>query len=878
MALWRQLIRGVRALARRAETDRELDDEVQDYLERAAAAHVGGGRTHDEAMRLARRELGGTTVVREQMRSVGWENAVDALAGDIRYALRQLRASPGFTVVTVLTLALGLGATTAIFSAVDPILFEPLPYPDAGRVATIWEVRPDGSHGDGTFGMARSLAERTRSFEVVAAFKPWQPNFVTPGLPERLEGQRVGAGYFRALGIAPALGRDLIAADDRAGGPNVVILSDGLWRRRLGADPAVLGRRITLGDDAFTIVGVMPAGFENVLAPKAEVWAPLQYDLSQGRAWGHHLNLVGRLRQGVTYDQAARELGVLGQRVIDAQRPQTYGRDVRFSVTSLQQEIARGVRPALLAVLGAVVLVLLIACVNVTNLLLARGLHRRGELALRAALGAGRGRLVRQLLTESIVLAGVGGIVGTGFALLGVRALVALGPEGLPRIGAIRVDGTVLAFAAAITTLVGVAFGMIPALHAARSDLHGDLQVGPRRAAGGHRRTRSALVVAEVALALVLLVSSGLLLRSLQRLFAVRSGFDPEQVLTMQVQTSGQRYRDDSTTYRFFERMLEAARRVPGVVSAGLSSQLPLSGDLDLYGVHFEWNPGQRPEDDRSAFRYAVSPGYIETMRIPLRRGRSLREHDDAAAPLVALINESFAARVFAGADPIGQRLRVGPDAGPAYTIVGVVGDVKQASLATAKTEAVYVTPSQWHFADNVMSLVVRTRGDASAMAPAIREAVWSVDKALPVARVATMDDLVAASAGERRFALVIFEAFALSALVLAAAGIYGVLAGSVAERTREIGVRAALGATRRSIVGLVVRQGLTLTALGVALGLAGAVAASQWLVAMLFGVSHLDPLTYGSVVLLLGLVALIACGVPAWRAAQVDPARTLRE
>jgi len=375
----------------------------------------------------------------------------------------------------------------------------------------------------------------------------------------------------------------------------------------------------------------------------------------------------------------------------------------------------------------------------------------------------------------------------------------------------------------------------------------------------------------------VLLVGTGLLLRSLQRLFAVAPGFEPSRLLTMQVQTSGHRFDEDSTTYRFFEEALEAARQVPGVMAAALTSQLPLSGDEDIYGVHFEASPSQRAEEDHGAFRYAVTPGYMETMRIALRQGRTLEEHDRSGAPLVALINESYARREFPGIDPIGQRLRIGPMDGPLYTIVGVIGDVRQMSLAISQSDAVYTTPSQWRFADNAMSLVIRTRGDPTALVPAIREAVWAVDKDQPIVRVATMDDLVAASAAERRFALILVEAFALAALVLAAAGIYGVLSGRVAERTREIGVRSALGASRGNILTLVVGQGMTLTGLGVSIGLAGAALASEVMVAMLFGVSHLDPVTYLGAIALLGAVAVIACGVPAWRAAQVDPASTLR-
>jgi putative ABC transport system permease protein len=452
---------------------------------------------------------------------------------------------------------------------------------------------------------------------------------------------------------------------------------------------------------------------------------------------------------------------------------------------------------------------------------------------------------------------------------------LALSPPGLPRAAAIAVDASAFAFGLIVTSLIGLAVGLIPALQAAREDPHGSLQLGSRRAAGGHGRTRSVLVVAEVALALTLLVTSGLLLRSVERLFAVAPGFSPSHLLTMQVQTSGHRFDAEGASARFFEQALAAVRRVSGVASAALSSQLPLSGDNDLYGVHFDPPFSSDPGEVNGSFRYAVSPGWFETMRIPLRRGRLLAEHDGAGAPRVCLISEALAKRRLPGLNPIGRRLRIGE--GPLYTVVGVVGDVKQMSLARNESDAVYVTASQWRLEDGAMSLVVRADGDPAALSPAVRAAVWSADKDQPIVRVATMDSLLAASAAERRFALILFEAFALAALVLAAAGIFGVLSGSVAERTREIGIRSALGATRRDVVALVVRQGMALTGLGVAIGAAGAAAATRAIVALLFGVSRLDPVTYSAVIALLGGVALIACGVPAWRAARVDPAATLR-
>jgi putative ABC transport system permease protein len=877
MSFLRRFARGFRALSNRSAVDRDLSDEIDHFVEQAAAIHIANGVPRETALRAARLELGGVTNVSEQMRRGGWEHLVQTTIADLRYAARRLRSTPAFTLVTVLTLALGVGAATAIFSAVNPILFESLPYPAANRLVMIWEMGDDGARIEGTFGMHRGLSERSRSFEGIAAVRSWQPTLTGTERPERYDGQRVSASYFSVLGRPPAIGRGFLASEDLPGGPNVAVLSDRLWRGRFGADPAIVGSVITLDDVGFEVVGVMPPDFENVLAPSAALWTTLQYDMSQGRAWGHHLRLVGRLRPGITLRDASRELQTIANDVLREQRPETYGSTVSIAAISLQDDVTRGVRPALVAIIGAVVLLLLVACVNVTNLLLARGVQRRGEFALRAAMGAGRGRLVRQMLTESLVLALVGGGVGMLVATLGVRALVALSPPELPRVTAIELNGTVLAFGLLITTLIGVAFGLAPALQAVHADVARDVHHTSRRTIGGHRRVRATLVVAEVALAMMLLVSSGLLLRSLQRLFDVATGFESRGMLTMQVQASTRRFADDSSMTRFFQQTLDAARRVPSVTAAALTNQLPLSGDQDLFGVHLDPPLSTDPGEVRGTYRYAVSPGYVEAMGIPLRRGRTLTDQDIAGAPPVALISESLARRRLAGTDPIGRRVRIGAPDSPRFTIVGIVGDVKQLSLAANESEAVYVSMSQFQFADNAMSLVVRGRGDVSLLAPSIRDAIWSVDRDQPVVRVATMDALLAASAAERRFALILFEAFALSALVLAAAGIYGVLAGSVAERTREMGVRAALGASRRDILGMVVKQGMTLTGVGTAVGAAGAAAATQAIVAMLFGVSPLDPVTYLGVVALLAGVALIACAVPAWRAARIDPASTLR-
>jgi putative ABC transport system permease protein len=882
MSLWRQISRGLRVLTSRTAADRDVADEVAHFLEESEAAALKRGLSPEEARRAARLEVGSGLAIREQIRDGGWEHVVDTVLADLRFGARRLRANPGFAAISVLTLAVAIGASTAIFSAASPVLFEPLPYPHADRVLTIWDTSAAGSRLDVTFGTYRELVERSPSFESMAVMRAWQPTLTGPAEPERLEGQAVSADYFRVLGVTPAIGRGFEPADDRVNGPRVVIVSHGLSTRRFGGDGGIVGRDIALDGLLFTVVGIMPRGFDNVLAPAADIWRPLQYDAalpaSQGREWGHHLRMAARLRPDANLARAAAEIDRTARTPVpEFTRPPWASLRSGLIVSRLQDDVTRAVRPALLAVFGAVLLLLAIACVNVANLLLARGEQRRGEFAMRAALGAPRSRLLRQLLTESLLMATLAGAGAIAVAALGVRVLVSLAPAGLPRVEAIQLDRAVFVFALGLTIVVGVLVGLAPAIHAVSRDLHAAVQHGSPRTAGGRRWPRRALVVAEVALALVLLVGAGLLLRSLQQLFAIPPGFDASNVLTLQVQTSGPRFSDDPATHRFFAAALDAVRRVPGVETAAFTSQLPLSGDSDQYGVHFEPAAAPPTDEDQGAFRYAISPDYLSALKIPLLGGRRLDETDAAGAPRAVLISDSLARRRFPGRDPIGQRLRIGPDSGPPFTIVGVVADVKQMSLAASRPDAVYLTTTQWFSADRALWLVVRARGDAAALAPAIRAAVWSVDKDQPIVRAATLDSLLAATAAERRFALVLFEAFGLVALLLAATGIYGVLATDVAARTREIGVRSALGASRSSILAMIMGQGLLLTMAGVAAGLAGAALASSGLVSLLFGVSRLDAATYAAVVATMLLVAAAACWLPARRASRIDPALTLR-
>jgi len=862
------VLRRIIAIFRRRDSETQLDVEIRDHLDTLTSDYVQRGFGSAAARAAARRDFGGVDQMKEAYRDQQGLPWVDALAQDISYGVRTFRRDPTFSAVAILTLAFGIGVVVAIFGAVKAVLLDPLPYPRAERLVAIAEMQRDGSRNAGTFGMYRGLAERALVFESLAVAKVWQPTLTGGGRPERLEGQRVSAAYFDVLKVPPARGRALQPDDDRRGGPNVVVLSDGLWRRRFAADPSIVGRIIRLDDEAYTVIGVTPVGFADALAPSVQIWSALQYDMSLGAAWGHHLRTIGRLRPDVAVDRASREVDAAGRAVLDEQHPATYSADARFSVVPLDDEMVRSVKPSLVAVMGAVSLVLLIACINVTNLLLARGARRRQEFSMRIALGAGRSRLVRQLLTESLVLAAVGGVLAVVVAYAGVRVLAAFVPPELPRAASISVDASVLMFAIGLASLVGVLVGLAPAFDSLQHP------AAAARTMTSRVTTRRVFVVAEVALAVVLLVTAGLLLHSLRRLFAVSPGFEPSNVVTMQVQTSGRRF-DKATTDRFFDRALTAVRDVRGVRVAGFTSQLPLSGDDDEYGVRFE-------EDDARAgssiFRYAVSDGYFDAIGIPLRHGRVINTGDSETTPHVAVISESLARRRFGSTDPIGRRLHLGPPDAPWYTIVGVVGDVRQVSLAITQPDAIYIPARQSWFVDRARSLVARVQGDVDPMAPAIRDAIWTADKDQPVLRIAKMDDLVAASAAARRFALELFEAFALAALGLAGLGLYGVLAGSVAERSREIAIRSALGASRSTVLGLVVRQGMVLTTAGIAVGVGGALAAGRAIAILLFGITPLDPVTYGGVITSLLVMALLSSSVPAWRAVRIDPATALRQ
>ena len=891
MTWWRQFSRGVGGLLHRSERDSAIDDEVEHYFREAVEDWRRRGLSEEEARCAVRLEMGSQHAAEEQLRSYGWEDAVRTFFSDLRFAARQMRSNPGFTAISAITLALGIGASTAIFSAVNPILFKPLPYPHPGRILMIWNTW-QGARSEMAFGTWRELSQRSHSFESTAIFEPWQPAMTGGREPQRLEGQSVSAGFFRVLGVAPVLGRDFRTADEGPNKPGVVILSDKLWRHLFAADPRILGRTVKLDGDLYTVIGVLPRGFEDVLSPSAELWAPDQYDSSEITRefntweWGNHLRMVGRLRPGVTRAEAGSELDQIARTPWPQfPRPRWAALQRGLIIDSLQDDIAHTVKPALLAVFGAVLIVLAIACANVTNLLIARGAHRTGEFAVRGALGASRLRIARQLVTESLLLSSLGGALGIAAAWAGVRVIVALSPAQLPRLDAISFDPAAFLFGFVLISLIGLTAGLFPALHISRNDLQSGLQQASRRTTGRHLWTRRALAVAEIAMALILLVSAGLLLRSMQRLLSVSPGFNPSNLLTMQVVTSGHKFDNlasdpgggDRVRRRFFAQALDAVRRVLGVESAAFTSLLPLSDDPPVVGQYGAQFADQDSESGYNVFRYAVSPDYCETMGIPLISGRLLDERDTAGAPQAALISESLARRHFGSRNPIGSRLHVGPRDRPWYTVVGVVGDVKQTSLSLDDDDAVYLSTEQTWFADDTLSFVIRTHGSAAALLPQVKSAIWSVDKNQPIVRVLTMDRMVAITEAQRRFILILFEAFGVVALLLAAVGLYGVLSGGIAERMHEIGVRMALGASRGDILALAFRDGMQVVLWGMTIGACGALAASRGISSLLFGTSTLDPVSWLGMITLLAAVAAAACWVPAWRGANVDPVCTLR-
>jgi putative ABC transport system permease protein len=817
---------------------------------------------------------------------------IDSVRQDVRFALRGLRRRPGFTALVVLTLALGIGANSAIFSVVNGVLLRPLPYQRPGEIATLWMRWPSNQHGELSQPEYWDLTEQSRSFTRLAAYANGSLTLTGSGQPERLNAGAVSAGLLPLLGVAPALGRAFSPEDDQPGRPVVVLLSDGLWRRRFGADRHVIGRSLRLDDAPATVIGVMPPGFQlptDYTGPGMDLWAPLQLDPAVDRSergW-HWVRVVGRLRPGVDIAAASREVTVLATRMRETYPGEYKSAFSGFAVTAAE-DLVGDVRPAILVLLGAVGLLLLIACANVASLLLARAEARQREVAVRTALGAGAGRMVRQLLTESLVLAGAGGVLGLLLADWGVRVLIATAPPTLPRLDAIETDGWVLGFTLLVTTATGVLFGLLPALQAARPDLTVALAEGGRSgASAGRQRFRRGLVVAQIALAVVLVSTAGLLLRSFERLRGVDPGFDPGGLLTAQVELSPVRYDSAAKIRAFYDQLVPALERLPGVQSAAAVRALPMTGRLEIgdwsFVVEGRHSTPPTPADRINADWQSLTPNYFRTLRIPVLQGRAFEDADRHGGQEVVLVNRTLARTAWPDGNVVGQRILLGGGGVDSVwrTVVGIVGDVRHRGLSADPRPEMYLPYDQFPAGtgtpNRTMRLVLRTGGDPAALAPGLRAAVAALDPDLPVTEVQTMESALGAWAAERRLTMVLVAGFAVLALTLGAVGVYGVMAHLVVQRTREIGVRIALGAAPGAILGLVLSQGAWLAGAGIGLGLLAALAASRLLTSLLFDVAPTDPPTYLVTVAALLAVAAAAAVIPARRATRTDPVEALR-
>ena len=872
-----KLRRRARLVVDRAAVEREMRDEMRFHLEMEAEELTRFGAEQSEARRLAQRRFGGVARYEDEARDARGGRWLEQLRQDTRYALRVLGRGRGFVVVAVLTLALGVGANTAIFSVVRGVLLRALPYPDPERLVAVQSV----INGSPTAVSPPDFVDwraQAKSFSGLAAYFLSTTNLTGTGEPERLTQARVSANFFDLLGVRPARGRGFLPGEDAVEAPRVAILSDGLWRRRFGAEPSSVGRTIRLDDFPTTVVGIAPP--ELKLPVGVDLWLTTRFEprdvdpRARGARW---IAVVGRLASGATLAGARAEMAAIANRLALADPRHDGG--VTSRIATLQEDLVGGVRAPLLILLGAVGFVMLIACVNVASLALGRTAARETELTVRVALGAGRGRIARQILTENLVLAIGGGIAGLALAILGTRALVALAPGDLPLVHAVHVDGVVLSFSLAVTLLSGVAFGVVPALQASRQGIEARLRSGGRGLSLGSGRLRRVLVVTEVALAMTLLAGAGLLVRSLARLSSVDPGFRTDHLATFSVTLSPVRYPDAARQEQFTRQLETRLQRLPGVTSAGVSFALPLTNS----GFGFTFAIGGRPEvsgpeEPRAQVRIAT-PDYFRAMGIPIVRGRGFTARDDETAPHVILISQEAARRYWPNEDPIGQTLMTGWGRDETHrfggTIIGIVGDVRQFSLAMAPLPEIYGPLAQRPLDE--LSVVVHSTSPAATVLTAARETVRELDAELPIYDVRSYDDIVRESIAERRFYVTLLATFAGLALVLAAIGIYGVIAYSVQQRRRELGIRIALGATRERVIGLVMRQGMALTTAGALIGLGIAGLLTRVLRGQLYEVSATDPLTFVLVPLLLVVVALVACVVPARRAVAVDPATTIR-
>jgi predicted permease len=875
----RVLASRILALFRRSRLETDLNEDIQAHLEMLVTENIQHGMSPEEARYAARRSFGGVEQMKEIYRSQRSLQSLETLVQDLRYGIRQLRRNPGFAAVVIVTLALGIGATTAIFSTVNGILFRPLPYPRSDRLISVLQAGP-GIGNPVSYPNFFDWQAQNHVFSGMASYHGAEFTLTGAGEPLHVRGETVSAGLFGLLEVKPFIGRGFEPQDDQRGA-NVVILSHSLWRDRFHSDRSVVGRSAALDNKTFTIVGVMPAGFQFPPAGHTDLWTSVAVDwesgsnIMTGRAYTT-LSVIARLRPDVGLAGAQADMDVIARRL--AQKyPQSNARQMTVRITRELDSIVGNVRFPLLIVLGVVVGVLLIACANVANLSLARNATRGREIAIRSALGAHRARLFRQLISESLLLALFGGAAGIVLAAWGAQALVHVAPENLPRIQRISVDWRVVVFALVLSLVTGALFGILPALVSSKTSLAGCLkEAGPASSHGiSQRRLRGGLVIGEIALALMLLVGAGLLIATYLRLDHVDPGFDPHNILTFSLDLPSPPY-TRAAQKNFMDQLLPRLRSIPGVRSAAVDWTLPFSAEVDSAGVDFEgrrFAPGYTP----SIRLDAVTPGYFRMMSIPLLRGRTFNDRDTASSLPVVMVNEAFARKYFPRGGVIGKRIRPTISVGstlPWREIVGVVGNTKLGGLAENFQPEYYLPFAQFPVFNTI---VLRTQVKPLTLVPAARTVIASMDKNVPVYDVSTMENYLASSVARSRFSTLLLGLFGGLALVLSAIGIYGVVSYSVSQRTHEVGIRIALGAGRQDVLQLVLRQGMVLALIGIAIGIAVALGLTRFLSSLLYGVKPTDPVTFIAVSVILAGVALLACYIPARRAAKVDPVVALR-
>jgi predicted permease len=891
MSLLRNLCDGLRSLFRRERVEGELDEELQGFLDTAAEEKMKQGMSRKDALRAVRLERGSLEVTKEVVRSAGWESFVETLWQDLCFATRMLCKSPGFTAVAVLTLALGIGANTAIFTVVNGVILKPLPYPQPDRLVMLLEKQlSDGTLGTVAPANFFDWREQSHSFDKMAAIDPY-PDFILNGSgePQRLTGAAVSSAFFSLMGVHMDLGRDFLSEEDRPGYNWVVILSYSTWQRYFGGRQDIVGRQLTLNNTAYSVVGVLPRDFSFVSKTSDfqsrnhfDMWTPLALP-SPPEPWQrgtHPLGVFARLKSGISLLQAQTDLNQVAanlQRLYPAD-----DKERGITAVPLDEHVVANVRTALFTLLAAVGMVLLMACANIANLLLSRAVTRQKEIALRVALGATRRRLVQQLLTESMVLVIFGGSLGLSFACFAVPAVVRYLPADLPRASEIAVDGRVLVFTSLLSLFTGILFGLLPLLQSRQVNANDSLKQNGRGMAAGQSRLRSTLIIGQVAVALVLLVGAGLMTKSFWMLLRVAPGFQTEHILTARLSlppqyTNG--YAFGTGAHRrisaFQRELLERVGHIPGVQTAAFTAYLPLSGTNNSWAFDIEGRPAKPPGVYDTTNYRPVSAGYFETIGIPVQRGRGFDPKDNEDHPLVVIINEAMARAFWKQQDPVGQRLRFSEQKW--RTIVGVVGDVRHEGLGMKPEPEMYIPYGQIPNVEARPTIVLRTLIEPTNLTSALRKVVSEVDATVPLDHIETMKQIVSVSVGEPRFRTVVLLMFAILALFVASIGLYGVMSYLMSQRTREFGIRVAVGASRGALLRLVLGQTAKLVSIGICLGLVGAMLLARSIASLLYGITPFDTATFASVSLLLAIVALLASYVPARRAASVDPMVALR-